>query len=112
MQTVSQAVVPRGAVAAAVPRQAEHDDQLIAMWLHGRPATTRRSYRRHVTKFLALTCKPLATVTVGDVQDFADSMAHLAPRPSGFTASDCLLSLRAKVWVAKVSHMALPTQMS
>ena len=80
MQTLTQAVVPRGAAAAAVPRQAEHDDQLITMWLHGRPKTTRRAYERHVERFLALTGKPLAMITVGDVQDFADSMAHLAPR--------------------------------
>ena len=63
----------------AAPRQAEHDGQLIAMWLHGRPATTRQAYQRHVGRFLAMTGKPLAMITVGDVQSFHDSMAHLAP---------------------------------
>ena len=29
---------------AAFPRQAETDDQLLRLWLHGRPATTTRAY--------------------------------------------------------------------
>ena len=95
MESLPQPVAPQ-ATTAAVPRQAEHDDQLIQMWLHGRPETTRRAYERHVGRFLALACKPLAAVTVGDVQDFADSMAHLAPRSrnQGLSAVKSLLDLR------------------
>ena len=79
MESLPTHVAPQ-ATTAAFPRQANYDNELIAMWLHGRPETTRRAYERHVRRFLALTCRPLARVTVGDVQDFADSMAHLAPR--------------------------------
>ncbi len=79
MQTLPQPVAAQGATAVATPRQANHDGELISMWLHGRPATTRRVYERHVGNFLRLVGKPLTAVTVGDVQDFADSMAHLAP---------------------------------
>ena len=81
MQSLPQAVAPQ-APAVAVPRQAEHDNHLIQMWLHGRPETTRRAYQRHVERFLALTRKPLAMVTVGDVQAFHDSLAHLPPGPA------------------------------
>ena len=96
METLPQPVAPQ---AAAVPRQAEHDDQLITMWLHGRPETTRRVYQRHVHRFLALARKPLANVTVGDVQDFADSMAHLAPRSrnQGLSAVKSLLTYGQRI---------------
>ena len=61
------------------PRNATRDERLFALWLHGRPATTRRAYRREVAAFLARVAKPLSLVTLGDVQAFADTRAHLAP---------------------------------
>ena len=64
----------------AVPQQAERDDQVVAMWLHGRPETTRRVYRTEFDRFMVHTGKPLAQVTVGDVQAYADSLSHLKPR--------------------------------
>ena len=79
MQSLPTNVAPPAAT-VAFPRQATHDYELITMWLHGRPKTTRRAYERHVDRFLAQTHKPLAAITVGDVQAFADNMAHLAPR--------------------------------
>lgn len=91
--------VTHSATAVAVPRQASHDNELITMWLHGRPETTRRAYERHVRRFLALTCRPLARVTVGDVQDFVDSMAHLAPRSrnQGLSAIKSLLTYGQRI---------------
>jgi len=87
------------ASAVAVPRQASHDYELIAMWLHGRPETTRRAYQRHIGRFLAQTRKPLSHVTVGDVQAFADSLAHLAPRSrnQGLSAVKSLLTYGQKI---------------
>ena len=98
MESLPQPVAPQ-TPAVAVPRQAEHDDHLIRMWLHGRPETTRRAYQRHVDRFLALTRKPLAMITVGDVQDFADSMAHLAPRSrnQGLSAVKSLLTYGQRI---------------
>ena len=98
MESLPQPVAPQ-ATTAAVPRQAEHDDHLIRMWLHGRPETTRRAYDRHVERFLTLTGKPLAMITVGDVQDFADSMAALAPRSrnQGLSAVKSLLTYGQRI---------------
>ncbi len=78
----------------AQPRQATHDAELISMWLHGRCANTRRAYERHVSNFLRLVEKPLTHVTVGDVQDFADTLAYQKPRSSnqGLSAIKSLLS--------------------
>lgn len=63
-----------------MPAQAEHDAQLVELWLHGRPATTRKAYEADGRAFLAFVAKPLQRVTVGDVQAFASSFPNLAPR--------------------------------
>lgn len=83
----------------AIPRQAERDDQLIAMWLHGRPETTQRAYRREVDRFLRYVGKPLREVTVGDVQAFADSLEDLKPRSRAraLSAIKSLLSFAQRV---------------
>jgi integrase/recombinase XerD len=50
------------------------DAQLAELWLHGRPEHTQRAYRRDAERFLAFVARPLSTVTLGDVQAFADSL--------------------------------------
>jgi integrase/recombinase XerD len=54
------------------------DQQLVAIWLHGRPPHTQRAYRADVSRFLATAGKPLAQVTLPDLQRFADSLEGLA----------------------------------
>ncbi len=78
----------------AFPSQAETDEQLIRLWLHGRPATTRRAYQFDADRFRAFAGKPLRMITVGDVQTFADSIDHLADasRARALSAVKSLLS--------------------
>ncbi len=64
--------------AVAIPRQADTDDQVIALWLHGRGRHTRRAYQREIDRFLAFTGETLHRTTMGDVQAFTDSL-DLAP---------------------------------
>jgi site-specific recombinase XerD len=59
--------------------QADTDQQLIALWLHGRPASTQSAHGADVARFLAVVGKPLRSVTLGDVQAFADSLQAKAP---------------------------------
>jgi integrase/recombinase XerD len=59
--------------------QADTDHQLMALWLHGRPASTQAAYSADVARFLAFVDKPLRSVTLGDVQAFADSLSEKAP---------------------------------
>jgi integrase/recombinase XerD len=59
--------------------QADTDTQLLALWLHGRPASTQGAYNSDVERFLAFVGKPLRSVTLGDVQAFADSLSDKAP---------------------------------
>jgi integrase/recombinase XerD len=54
--------------------QADTDSQLIALWLHDRPATTQGVYRFDSERFLAFVDKPLRQVTLGDVQAFSDAL--------------------------------------
>jgi integrase/recombinase XerD len=61
------------------PAQAHTDEKLVELWLHGRSAGTQRAYRADVLAFLDFAGKPLAAVTIGDVQRFGDSLAQLAP---------------------------------
>jgi integrase/recombinase XerD len=60
------------------------DAQVIAMWMHGRSRHTQRAYRADWTRFSAFTGgKPIAGITLADVQDFADSLEDLAPSSRG-----------------------------
>ena len=61
-----------------LPQQAETDEQLIHLWLHGRPENTRRAYMLDVIKFREHARKPLRAATVGDVQAFGDTLNHLS----------------------------------
>ena len=59
--------------------QADTDAHLIALWLHGRPTSTREAYERDIARFMVLIDKPLRSVTLGNVQAFADSLHAKAP---------------------------------
>ena len=57
---------------------AHSDGRLIGLWLHGKSAATKEAYRSDLAKFLDFTDgKPLRTVTLADVQDFADFISEL-----------------------------------
>src|SRR5947209_19609612 len=63
----------------AAPRQADTDQQLIALWLHGRSRHTERAYRADADQFLAFVGKPLNVVTLAELQAFADTLDVLEP---------------------------------
>lgn len=61
------------------PAQAETDQQVMAMWLHGRPRATQRAYAYEVRALLAVVDKPLKQITLGDLQGYFAGLADLAP---------------------------------
>lgn len=73
--------------ATALVQQAGSDVQMVALWLHGRSEHTQRAYRADVARFTAFNGKPLPTVTLGELQGFADSLEGLAPATRGRTLS-------------------------
>jgi site-specific recombinase XerD len=74
--------------------QASSDDQVLAIWLHGRPLHTQRAYRADIDRFRAGTEKPFRQVTLSDLQQFADSLSTLAPA-SRYRTLSALKSLLA-----------------
>ena len=80
-------------------RQAETDEQLVALWLHGRSEHTQRAYRHDAQLLLDFVVKPLRAVTLRDVQVFADSLDSLAPasRVRTLAAVKSLLSFGQRV---------------
>jgi integrase/recombinase XerD len=56
-------------------REAETDETLVELWLHGRSVHTKRAYRADASSFRAQVRKPMNEVTLGDVQAFSDSLS-------------------------------------
>jgi integrase/recombinase XerD len=75
----TEIAVLSGSFAYPVAPACSSDDQLVAIWLHGRAAHTQRAYRADVRRFRAGAGKSLSLVTLVDLQEFADSLADLAP---------------------------------
>ena len=76
------ALVPTAPLTPA-PVQATTDEQVLALWLHGRSPHTARAYRSDVAAFGAFVGKPLRHVTLGDVQAYSDALTALAPATRG-----------------------------
>lgn len=66
--------------APLVAASASSDEGLVDLWIGNyRSANTRGAYRTDLAAFVGFVGKPLRTVTLGDVQAFAASLANLAP---------------------------------
>ncbi len=58
--------------------QAGNDAQVVALWIHGRSQHTQRVYKKNAERFLIFAGKPLAHVSLEDIQTFADSLIGIA----------------------------------
>jgi len=75
-----------------IVKQAENDQMLIEMWLHGRSVHTQRAYRRDVFKFLEHAKKPIRQLTLGDLQNYSDSLFQKDLSP---------VSIKRSLWAIK-----------
>lgn len=57
-----------------IPSQANSDEQLICLWLHGKSKHTQRAYNKDVTDFLESTEKNLRATRLLDIQEYSDSL--------------------------------------
>ena len=57
-----------------IPQQAESDEQLIRLWLHGRSKYTIKGYTNDISIFGEFTNKSLKTTTLQNLQDYADHL--------------------------------------
>jgi len=81
MTTAVQTSKIRTPVQAAPSRNADHD-ALLTSWLHGRSPHSARAYSANIRRFLAYVEKPLAAVTLADLQGYADSLADAGLAPA------------------------------
>lgn len=72
-------ISPSAPQQVATPQQAATDMELVALWLHGRPATTQRAYAVEVRRFMAAVQAPFHGVTLAMLQGYADELSHLSP---------------------------------
>lgn len=81
-QNTTGELVPVATTALVAPQQAESDQHLIDLWLHGRSRHTQRAYRADTERFLESVGKPLHRITLGDLQTFAGQLAESGLEPS------------------------------
>ncbi|AQT70052.1 Tyrosine recombinase XerD [Anaerohalosphaera lusitana] len=55
-----------------IPKQADSDQELVNLWLHGKSKHTQRYYRKDVQRFFEFTNKSLREIILKDLQEFAD----------------------------------------
>jgi integrase/recombinase XerD len=58
--------------------QAHSDHQLVQLWLHGRSPHTQRAYAADTNRLLTIARKSLQSITLADLQAFADTLDKLA----------------------------------
>lgn len=68
-------LLPVAATTLDIPKQADSDQHLIELWLHGRSRHTIRAYRADAEKFLATVPKALHQIKLGEIQDYANQLA-------------------------------------
>lgn len=86
---------PVGETHGPVAQQVDNDDQLIELWLHGRPSHTQRAYRREVRRFLDDVDKPLRSIKLIDIQEYSDSIPSCLKESSVKRALSAIKSLFA-----------------
>jgi integrase/recombinase XerD len=64
---------------SSLQQQADTDEKAFTLWLHGKAAHSQRAYALDVERFRTQVSKPLPSVTLEDLQRFADSLGELAP---------------------------------
>jgi integrase/recombinase XerD len=56
---------------------ADAEAKLVEMWLYGKSQTSQNTYRLYITKFLAYVAKPIGSLTLEDLYDFAGHLSQL-----------------------------------
>lgn len=89
----NQAVLPRSAM-----RQADTDDRLIELWLHGRNERTATAYAADLGLFRGAIGKPIRALTIGDLQVWLDSLSGSpASRARRLASVKSLLSFATRI---------------
>ena len=63
-------------------QQAENDNQLVDLWIHGRSKHTQRAYLKDVNSFLKIVGKPLHQILLVDLQAYANDLMNSNLKPA------------------------------
>lgn len=63
-------------------QQANSDEQLIKLWLHGRSPHTQRAYCKDIADFLKFVGLPLRNTTLGQLQSYSDCLGSKELSPA------------------------------
>ena len=83
-------MIPVTTTVVVIPQQADSDQHLIELWLHGRSRHTQRAYRKDANRFLQAVERPLHQITLGDLQQYAEHLVE-----SGLQLSSVYRSMSA-----------------
>jgi integrase/recombinase XerD len=75
-----------------------HDEDLVRLWLHGRPVNTQSAYAADIEELQQLVAAPISAITLSDLQRFSDSIAgsSVSTRRRKLASAKSLLSFAAK----------------
>lgn len=83
LRNINSIILHSEAHPQAIPQQADSDEKVVELWLHGRSRHTQIAYAKDVENlFCFLQMKPLRTITLGDIQSFADHLQNQGLQPS------------------------------
>ncbi len=66
----------------SIPSQADSDQHLVQLWLHGKSDHTQKAYSKDWTLFLSFVGKQLSQVTLGEIQAFFNQLVESGLKPS------------------------------
>jgi integrase/recombinase XerD len=75
-------MVPAATPGIVTPQQANSDEHLIELWLHGRSRHTQRAYRADTERFLVAVEKTLHRITLGDLQQYVGHLLESGLQPA------------------------------
>jgi integrase/recombinase XerD len=71
-QPTQDAGAPQSKVVSIIPTQADTDQELIDLWLHGKSKHTQRYYKKDTGLFFQFVQKSLRNIILKDLQEFAN----------------------------------------
>jgi integrase/recombinase XerD len=78
--------------------QADTDERLVELWLHGRNALTVEAYTRDIGDFLKAVGKPIRALTIGDLQAWVSTLEGApATRRRRLAAAKSLLTFASRI---------------
>jgi site-specific recombinase XerD len=81
-----------------IPAQASDDSEAIRLWLHGKAELTVTAYQADIDVFLGFVARPLASVTLADLQAYSDSLqGSAASKARRLSAVKSLLAFCHKI---------------